>query len=90
VALAESAPLDAADELRLEQMLQEYAWASFPYLGQNATRCLSKGDFRSDGWCIFWAHCSERRVARAGGAKPNILGFHPGFVSDVDAVLAKT
>src|SRR4029077_3082528 len=25
----------------------------FPHLGQNATRCLSKGDFRSDGWCIL-------------------------------------
>ena len=25
----------------------------FPHLGSNPTRCLSKGDFRSDGWCIL-------------------------------------
>ena len=43
---------DAADQLRLEQMLQEYAWASF-HIWNSATRCLSKGDFRSDGWCIL-------------------------------------
>ena len=37
--------LDAADQLRLEQMLQENAWAALPHLGQNAARHLSKGNF---------------------------------------------
>jgi hypothetical protein len=31
------------------KMLTEYAWV-LPHLGQNATRCLSEGDFRIDGW----------------------------------------
>src|SRR2546421_1670338 len=41
--------IDAADQLRLEQMLAEQAWAAF-HLGQNAAWYLSEGDFRSDGW----------------------------------------
>src|SRR5881394_1079713 len=41
--------LDAADQLRLEQMLQGKCLGVFPHLGQNATRCLSEGNFRSNG-----------------------------------------
>jgi hypothetical protein len=62
--------LDAADQLRLEQML-----GVFPHLGQNATRCLSEGDFRSDGWA------TPVRIARDGAwpglvARRQTYGLH--------------
>ena len=42
--------LDAADQLRLEQLLFESALGGFSHLGSNATRHLSKGNFRVHGW----------------------------------------
>ncbi len=43
--------LDAADHLRLEQMLQENGWAAFSYLGQDPARYFSerylRGHWRS-------------------------------------------
>ena len=65
-------PLDAADQLRLEQMLQENAWAAFHIWDRTQRgsfrRGLSKRQVEHS-----WAPCSERPVARAGGAKPNML-----------------
>ena len=65
-------PLDAADQLRLEQMLQENAGRLFTFGTERSAvsfrRGLSKRQLEH-----AWAPCSERRVARAGGAKPNIL-----------------
>jgi len=53
--------IDAADQLRLEQMLAETNLGGFSHLGQNAARYLSEGDFRSDGWS------TAVRLAQNGG-----------------------
>ena len=81
-------PLDAADQLRLEQMLQENAWASFHIWERTQRGIFPKGTFeltagphlrgllrtvRGEGW---WRSAKH-------------TGFIPAFVTDVDAVLAK-
>ena len=81
--------LDAADQLRLEQMLQENAWASFHIWERTQRGIFSKGTFELS----CGAHlCGLLNTAAGGtwwrGAKQT--GFPPGFVSDVDALLTKT
>ena len=80
--------LDAADQLRLEQMLQENLWASFHIWERTQRGIFPKGTFelavgphlsgllRTERGGLWW------RNAKGGG-------FIPGFVADVDAVLAK-
>ena len=80
--------LDAADQLRLEQMLAEYAWAAFHIWDRTQRGVFPQGTFELTGGALF---CSVLRTARGGawwqGAKNS--GFIPGFVLDVDAMLAK-
>jgi hypothetical protein len=61
--------LDAADQLRL----QENAWAAFHIWDRTQRGIFSKETFEATGVEHSWAPCSERRVVRPGGAKPNIL-----------------
>src|SRR6478609_3220581 len=80
--------LDPADQLRLEQMLQENAWASFHIWERTQRGIFPKGTFELS----CGAHlCGLFKTAGGGrwwrGAKET--GFPPGFVVDVDAVLAK-
>jgi len=42
--------LDAADQLRLEQMLAEYAWASFHIWDRTQRGVFPKGTFEMTGW----------------------------------------
>jgi hypothetical protein len=81
--------LDAADQLRLEQMLQENAWAAFHIWDRTQRGIFPKGTFEATGGALL-----ETLFTTPGGAtwwrKAKHVGFHPGFVSDVDAVLAKT
>jgi hypothetical protein len=65
-------PLDAADQLRLEQMLQENAWAAFHIWDRTQRGIFPKGTFEATGGALLDT-LLRRRVARAGGAKPNIL-----------------
>src|SRR3954451_17294289 len=81
--------LDAADQLRLEQMLQENGWAAYHIWDRTQRGIFPNGTFeatagallgmllRTPGGESWW------RVAKH-------VGFHPGFVRDVDAVLAKS
>ncbi len=81
--------LDAADQLRLEQMLQEYAWASFHIWDRTQRGVFPKGTFEA----TTGAFLSGLLTTPHGGTwwrSAKHIGFHPGFVSDVDAVLAKT
>ncbi len=41
--------MDAADQLRLEQLLAEYAWAAFHIWDRTQRGIFHKGDFRIDG-----------------------------------------
>jgi hypothetical protein len=82
-------PLDAADQLRLEQMLQENAWAAFHIWDRTQRGIFPKGTFEATGGALL-----DTLLRTPGGEswwrKAKHIGFHPGFVSDVDAVLAKT
>src|SRR5436190_23964028 len=81
--------LDAADQLRLEQMLAEYTWAAFHIWERTQRGIFPKGTFEAS----CGAHLCGL-LTTAGGAtwwrSAKQTGFPPGFVSDVDAVLAKT
>src|SRR5690242_18338456 len=81
--------LDAADQLRLEQMLQENAWAAFHIWDRTQRAIFPKGTFEATAGALLgtllstpggetWWHTAKH------------IGFPPGFVLDVDAVVAKT
>jgi hypothetical protein len=81
--------LDAADQLRLEQMLQENAWASFHIWERTQRGIFPKGTFEFS----CGAHLCGLLGTAAGGTwwrSAKHIGFPPGFVSDVDALLPKT
>ena len=80
--------LDAADQLRLEQMLAEYTWAAFHIWERTQRGIFPKGTFelsvgahlcgllRTPGGGIWWRSAKQ-------------TAFPPAFVADVDAVIAK-
>ena len=78
---------DAADQLRLEQMLAEYAWAAFHIWDRTQRGVFPKGTFEATAGPLL---CDVLSTARGGtwwhSAKHK--GFIPAFVLDVDAVLA--
>jgi len=80
--------LDAADQLRLEQMLQENAWAAFHIWDRTQRGIFPKGTFEATGGALL-----DTLLRTTGGEswwrKAKHIGFPPGFVSDVDAILAK-
>jgi hypothetical protein len=80
--------LDAADQLRLEQMLAEYAWAAFHIWDRTQRGIFPKGTFESTAGPLL---CSLLRTARGGTwwCSAKHTGFIPGLVSDVDALLAR-
>jgi hypothetical protein len=80
--------LDAADQLRLEHMLAEYAWASFHIWDRTRRGVFPKGTFElTAGALLSGVLRTVRGAAWWHSAKH--AGFIPGFVADVDAVLAK-
>jgi hypothetical protein len=80
--------LDAADQLRLEQMLAEYTWAAFHIWDRTQRGVFSKGTFEATAGPLL---CGILRTARGGAwwRSAKHTGFIPGFVLDVDAMLAK-
>jgi len=78
--------LDAADQLRLEQMLQENGWAAFHIWDRTQRGIFPKGTFEATGGALL-----QTLLTTPGGATwwqtAKHIGFHPGFVADVDAVL---
>ena len=80
--------LDAADQLRLEQMLAEHAWASFHIWDRTQRGVFPKGTFEATAGAMI---CDLLRSARGGAwwRSAKHVGFIPGFVADVDALLAK-
>jgi hypothetical protein len=81
--------IDAADQLRLEQMLAEHAWAAFHIWDRTQRGIFRKGTFEATGGVLL-----RGLLTTAGGGtwwrSAKHIGFPPGFVSDVDALLAKT
>ena len=80
--------LDTADQLRLEQMLQENAWASFHIWERTQRGIFPKGTFELTAGPLL---SGLLRTVRGGAwwSTAKHIGFIPGFVVDVDAVLAK-
>jgi hypothetical protein len=80
--------LDAADQLRLEQMLQENAWASFHIWERTQRGIFPKGTFELTAGPLLSDLLRTER-GRGWWRSAKHIGFIPGFVADVDAVLAK-
>src|SRR5438270_9284324 len=80
--------MDAADQLRLEQMLAEYAWASFHIWDRTQRGVFPKGTFEATAGVMM---CDLLRTQRgeAWWRSAKHVGFIPGFVADVDALLQK-
>jgi alkylated DNA nucleotide flippase Atl1 len=78
--------LDAADQQRLEQMLAEYAWASFHIWDRTQRGVFPPGTFElTAGPLLAGVLRTPRGEAWWRASKGN--GFIPGFVVDVDKVL---
>lgn len=80
--------LDAADQLRMEQMLQEYAWASFHIWDRTQRGVFPKGTFEATAGAFLCGLLTTPRGA-AWWRNAKGIGFIPAFVADVDTVLAK-
>jgi len=80
--------VDAADQLRLEQLLAENAWAAFHIWDRTKRGIFPKGTFELTGGALL---CGLIRTKRGGewwsGAK--MKSFLPEYVADVDRVIAK-
>ena len=79
--------LVAADQLRLEQMLQEYAWASFHIWDRTQRGVFPKGTFELTGGSLLREILRTPRGA-AWWHDARQIGFVPAYVTDVDAKLA--
>jgi hypothetical protein len=81
--------LDAADQLRLEQMLQENAWAAFHIWDRTQRGIFPKGTFEATAGALLGT-LLKTPGGESWWRKAKHIGFHPAFVLDVDAVLPRT
>jgi len=79
--------LDAADHLRLEQMLQECAWASFHIWDRTQRGVFPKGTFEATAG-VYLCDLLGTPGGRAWWDSARHRGFYPPFVADVDTLLA--
>jgi hypothetical protein len=79
--------LDAADQLRLGQMLQECAWASFHIWDRTQRGVFPRGTFEATAG-VYLGELLVTAGGRAWWDSSKGKGFVPQFVADVDAVLA--
>ena len=81
--------LDAADQLRLEQLLAEYTWAAFHIWDRTQRGVFPKGTFELTGGSLL---CDVLRTPRGSAwwRCSKSVGFIPEFVADVDAILANS
>ena len=80
--------IDTADQMRLEQMLAEYAWASFHIWDRTQRGVFPHGTFEMTAGPLLSRVLRTGR-GRAWWSNAKQAGFIPAFVADVDAVLAK-
>jgi len=81
--------IDDADQLRLEQMLSEYAWASFHIWDRTQRGVFPKGTFEfSCGAVLCGLFKTPGGSAWWQSAKH--IGFVPRFVADIDGLLAQS
>jgi hypothetical protein len=79
-------PLDATDQLRLEQFLSEVSWAAFHIWDRTQRGIFPKGTFEQTGGVYL---CSVLATTRGNAwwQSAKKYGHHPGFVADVDRQL---
>lgn len=80
--------IDAADQLRLEQLLAENAWAAFHIWDRTQRGIFPKGTFELTGGAYLRDLLSTPR-GRAWWRSAKHTGFVPAYVVDVNALLAK-
>src|SRR5437764_10760149 len=80
--------MDAADQLRLEQLLAEHAWAAFHIWDRTQRGVFPKGTFELTAGPLLGDLLGTERGAAWWHSAKN-AGFIPAFVVDVDAVLEK-
>src|SRR5216117_2507085 len=80
--------MDAADQLRLEQMLAEHAWAAFHILDRTQRGVFPKGTFELTAGPLLRSLLKTPR-GEAWWSSAKREGFIPAFILDVDALLAR-
>jgi hypothetical protein len=80
-------PLDEADQLRLEQLLQENAWPSFHIWDRTRRGVFPKRTVEQTGGALLRIILKTPR-GDAWWQEAKTVGFVPDYVADVDAVLA--
>jgi hypothetical protein len=79
--------LDDADRIRLENMLQEYAWASFHIWDRTQRGVFPPGTFELSCGALL-GDLLRTPFGEAWWAHAKGVGFAPPYVVDVDAMLA--
>jgi hypothetical protein len=79
--------LDAADQLRLEQMLNEYSWAAFHIWDRTQRGIFPQGTFAMTGGAML-CEVLKTPLGEAWWRSERRIGLLPAFVADVDAMLA--
>src|SRR2546423_131560 len=80
--------IDAADQLRLEQMLAEQAWAAFHIWDRTQRGIFPKGTFEATGGALL---CGLLKTAggRAWWGPTAQVRFHPRYVSGCHAAVSR-
>ena len=84
--LGEGRALDQADQLRLEQMLQEITWAAFHIWDRTQRGIFPKGTFEITGGKYVCAMLATEHGSE-WWRKAKHYAFLPDFVADVDKQL---
>ena len=79
--------LDAPDQLRLENMLQEYLWACFHIWDRTQRGVFPKGTFEASNGALLMS-LLRSPFGRDWWERAKHVGFVPAFVVDVDRVVA--
>lgn len=80
-------PLDSTDEFRLDQFMQEHAWAAFHIWDRTQRGVFPPGTFEATGGALLAQLLATQR-GFAWWQKAKHIGFLPGYVAQVDAMLA--
>ncbi len=78
--------LDAADQLRLDQLLAEYSWAAFHIWDRTRRGVFPKGTFELTGGALLYEVLKNPR-GRDWWGRAKTVGFLPEYVAAVDALL---
>src|SRR5213593_2036350 len=71
--------MDAADQLRLEQMLAEHAWAAFHIWDRTQRGVFPKGTFEATAG-VMMCDLLRTQLGEAWWRRAKHVGFIPGFV----------